>query len=1110
MIDTFDLLGPLPIGTTVLEASAGTGKTFTVGALVARYVAEGHCRLDEMLIITFGRAASQELRERVREQLVEASKWLRDPEHAPIDQQTLAAHLLAGSDDDRALRRRRITDALASFDSATIATTHQFCQVVLNSLGVAGDTDPHITLIEDLDELLVEVVDDIYLAWYGQLPDPPMTRDAMLALARKVFVDAHAEITPDTPPLGSASEERLRVAREVRQRMDHRKLQRGVMSFDDLLSRLARALDGVDSPAAERMAARWKVVLVDEFQDTDPVQWEVLQKAFGGRSTVVLIGDPKQAIYAFRGGDIESYLAAVESADDRRTLATNYRSDQPLVDALQVLTRGAALGHDSIVVQPVESARSGSRLSNAPVTAPIRLRVVDVEPLGDATLPSIGRIRERIADDLANDIAALLSSDATFGDEAPRPVGAGDVAILMHSLRQAAPIRAALEERGIPCVVADRASVLASEAAEHWLRLLEALDRQSPDRVRSVAVTPLFGRSATELVEGGDPLTDSLAEQVRDLLDLFRLRGIAAVHEALFNSGVAERVLRRPGGERLLTDLEHVGELLHDIAHGRGWGLPALLAWLREERRAALDFTGSTVTDRHRRLDTDAAAVQIVTIHASKGLQYPIVYLPHAFNRWIPDVESETALRHHVDGERCIDVGQPFEPAVVRRSRAEDAGEELRLTYVAMTRAQSQVVAWWGRGRDARNSGLSRLLLGRKPDEAQVPDALDTVPELDDALTRLGEWQRSGGLVVEHADSEYRAAPPVPVDTSALTTRPWSRTVDVEWRRTSYTGLLRAAEESGVTPISEPEVEGTIDETSPDELVVDATVVTQAPIAPMSELPAGAGFGSLIHAVLEHADPQANDLAAELHRVVSEQLRWWPVDATVDDLVEALLPVHDSPMGPMFDDRTLRDIGQADRLNELDFEIPLAGGDRRDGAVDVRLAVIADALRRHLPADDVLAGYADHLSGPLAEQALRGYLGGSIDAVMRIGTGDDQRFVVVDYKTNRLGVPEQPITALDYTPENMAASMEHAHYPLQALLYSVVVHRYLRWRVPGYDPARHLGGVAYLYVRGMVGSDTPMVDGMRCGVFAWRPTAALITDLSDALGAIDRTAGGAS
>jgi len=272
--------------------------------------------------------------------------------------------------------------------------------------------------------------------------------------------------------------------------------------------------------------------------------------------------------------------------------------------------------------------------------------------------------------------------------------------------------------------------------------------------------------------------------------------------------------------------------------------------------------------------------------------------------------------------------------------------------------------------------------------------------------------------------------------------------------------------------------------------------------------------------VLEHADPEAPDLRDELRRVAAEQLPWWPVAATPDALADALVPVHQTPLGSLAPGRTLGGVPLRDRLRELEFEIPLAGGDRRGRrprGAEVRLRDLAPLLRAGLPGGDPLVDYADRLERPpLGDQPLRGYLSGSVDAVLRLpadgaggaDAGGGDRFVVVDYKTNLLGEPGAPVTAADYAPARLAEAMLHSHYPLQALLYSVVVHRYLRWRLPGYDPERQLGGVLYLYVRGMCGADAPLVGGEPCGVFSWRPPAALVEALSDLLDGGDDTASG--
>ena len=270
--------------------------------------------------------------------------------------------------------------------------------------------------------------------------------------------------------------------------------------------------------------------------------------------------------------------------------------------------------------------------------------------------------------------------------------------------------------------------------------------------------------------------------------------------------------------------------------------------------------------------------------------------------------------------------------------------------------------------------------------------------------------------------------------------------------------------------------------------------------SPMAELPTGAKFGTLVHAVLETADPFATDLATELESQIRVHSAWWPVDVASDVLAAAMVPLHDTPLGPLGGGLTLRQIGLRDRLRELDFEFPLAGGDLRSAAPDIRLADVGVLLRKHLPSDDSLASYADRLTGDaLGRQSLRGYLSGSVDAVLRIPDGSGHRYVVVDYKTNWLGDADRPLAAADYYRPRLVEAMLHSDYPLQALLYSVVLHRFLRWRVAGYEPTRHLGGVLYLFVRGMCGVDTPVVDGHPAGVFSWEPPASLVTVLSDLL-----------
>ncbi|HET8718996.1 MAG TPA: UvrD-helicase domain-containing protein [Nocardioidaceae bacterium] len=1157
---------PRPGATTLLEASAGTGKTWTIGALVTRYVAEGHATLDQLLVVTFGRAASQELRERVRSQLVAAERALADPDTtADSDGLDDVIALLLADPDQRQVRRRRLRDALAGFDAATIATTHQFCQMVLRSLGVAGDTDANATLVEDLDDLLAEVVDDLYLRRFADAPEqPPFSRADALALGRAAAGDPQARLEPSAPDTGSAGDgaspplpaQRVAFARDVRSELDRRKRRLGLLSYDDLLSQLAHALRQPDAPARHRMRQRWKVVLVDEFQDTDPVQWQVLDRAFSGHATMVLIGDPKQAIYAFRGGDVTTYLQAAATATSRQTLATNRRSDAALLSSLQAVLRGAALGDDQIVVGDVDAVHQGSRLERA--GAPFRLRVVRHEDLGrrPGARLAVKDVRSYVVEDVARDIKRLLTSGATWCGERLRP---RDVAVLAFRNDDLQAIQRALAAIGVPAVVAGSGSVFGTPAATEWLRLLEALEQpHRSGRVRSAALTSFLGHTAVELDEQGDALTDRVADKLRDWAELHATRGVAAVLEAAIDDGLYATVLARVDGERLLTDLRHIGQALHQVAVEERLGPVALLTWLRGQMA---EDKLEVASERTRRLDSDAAAVQLVTIHGSKGLEYPVVYVPTLWDRFpqkpkVPryhatDADAVEAVDPLAVGTRCIDVGSggPGWDRHLRQAMTEDDGESLRLLYVALTRARSQVVAWWAPApKNTPCSPLQRMLFGRLPGWSTVPAEM-ALHEPQRVHEILDHWQEIGGPCWEPAAAAALPAEALEEETRPLDARRFTRRVDTAWRRTSYTALSTPAvpgTAGGATSAaggaggagSEPE-ERPRDDDQPapsgsDEAVLvagggpgearaggeatgDVGLPSGAVLSPMAGLPVGATFGSLVHAVLELADPGAEDLRAELLTQVEEQRVRWPVDLDSGELADALLAVCHSPLGPLAAGTTLARVGRRDRLCELDFELPLSGGDLRDypglAATPVRLGDLAPLLRAHLPADDPVRPYADALDDPgLGDQDLRGYLTGSVDVVLRLGDGHGEgdgdgdgqpRYLVVDYKTNWLGAfPGEggpPLSSEDYRPAALAEAMAHSDYPLQALLYAVVLHRFLRWRQPGYDPDRHLGGVLYLYLRGMCGADTPLVDGRPCGVFSWRPPSALVVAVSDLL-----------
>jgi exodeoxyribonuclease V beta subunit len=1078
-VNAFDVCGPLPTGTTVLEASAGTGKTFTIAALTARYVAEGAAELSQIMLVTFGNAASRELRDRVRERLVSAERGLRDPAAARADERDPVLRLLADVPDDEVERRReRLARALAGFDAATIATTHSFCSQMLAGLGMAADADPSAVFVEDIDDLVREVVDDLYVRTFGSSADLPFLSHAeFLELGRRaVGSDRQATLWPSDGE-GPAARRR-RAAAAVRKEVEQRKRRLGLVDYDDWLSLLRDALtdDASGAVACERVASRFRVVMVDEFQDTDPVQWEILERAFHGRTTLVLIGDPKQAIYAFRGGDVTTYLTAAAEATTEATLGINWRSDAPLLGALDLLFGGAALGHERIVVRPVGSAHPEARLSGA--GAPLRLRRLGRAGHGRLWqgVPSVARLRDAVACDVAADVVDLLSGGAQHEGRAVQP---GDLAVLVRTNAQGHLVRGTLGRAGVPAVFAGGGSVFATPSAGSWLRLLEALEQpHRAGRVRSAALSVFLGYDDAALDAGGDDLADELGPRLRRWADLLADRGVAAFLETLTaERGLPERVLGLPDGERVLTDLRHIGQVLHAAAQRESLGLTALVEWLRR-RIAQAAVEGAD--ERSRRLESDAAAVQIMTVHVSKGLEFPVVYVPFGWDRWIPDTPQVLRL-HDDEGRRVLDVGGSSGAGyatALARHLAEESGEDLRLLYVALTRARCQVVAHWAPSGNTAAAPLNRLLFGAAGPGAE-PAARVLPPPDDDVAARLQALAAESAGGIDIADVAARPVPrwqpPRPAAPELSVSR-FTRTLDEEWRRTSYSALTREAHEQHLA--SEPDEPGTDDErdVAPPPLP-EATPADALP-SPLSALPGGAAFGTLVHAVLEDLDPAALD-----ERCAEAVARHLVPGVTAEALADGLRPVLGTPLGRT--GVTLGEIPAADRLAELDFELPLAGGD--DAVPHATLTDVAELLRRY----DLgpLAGYPDLLAG-LAPAALRGFLTGSIDAVLRL---PGPLFAVVDHKTNRLGA--EPLTTWHYRPSAMAEEMQRAHYVLQALLYCVALHRYLRWRLAGYDPDRHLGPVLYLFVRGMAGPGTP--EG--AGVFSWTPPPGLVPELSDLL-----------
>jgi exodeoxyribonuclease V beta subunit len=1206
-----------PLERSLIEASAGTGKTYTITTLFLRLLLQNGLPVGQILVVTFTNAATRELYDRIRTRLREA---LTAFEVEESDDAVLAALLL--DSDDKDLSRDRLKTALRDFDDAAIFTIHGVCQRILHEHAFESGTSFDAELTTSQESLLAEVVDDFFAqtlydaspALVRQMVDAGMTRQTLVALAKKGIADPTMPILPEPPApevieaslaafeaakaaaaaiwprdkarivqlivdarlnqnqyrptsveaaiqqmdqllrsdrqsgtslfkrfelftsaklagatkkggvtpahpffgacdallaAGVAAERDsggrlILLQRELitfaRREMPLRKDAAHLQSFDDLLHRLDAALAGPLGPAlATAVRGKYTAALIDEFQDTDPVQYRIFEAIYSGStaSPQFFIGDPKQAIYSFRGADVFAYLgAARHTRSDRRfTLGTSYRSDPGLVAAVNTLFARARAPFliEQIGFSPVLAAKT-TRMhrGEAPVT-PFRVLFY---PRKDAPLTK-GAANLALPTAIAADISRLLASGTTIQG---RPVSPGDIAILARTNHQAMAAQAALRELRIPCVLQGDASVFDSPEALEMEALLGALSAPSnAGAVRLALTTSVIGLRADEIeaLDRDDEAWDARAAQFQSWGARFRDHGfIAGFRRLLDELQVPSRLLAWTDGERRLTNLLHLAELLHVAQIREHLGPAGLLRWFASVRREqdARDQAGAEAAQM--RLESDDAAVKLVTIHKSKGLEYPIVYCPYLWDGKLLHASDQATPMFHEpppsgDPQRKLDLGSPDLARHVKLAEREAAAENLRLLYVALTRAKHQCTIVWGNVKEAETAALGYLL------HQEAGESVDLLDATTARLAALGDPEMladlealvgaSKGTITVETLSLDPGEPHTPLVEASpeLEFRPISRALEAFWRTSSFSGLIASGN-----------AETTTDEGRDRDGAVTADPFVDVPLAEVTssegegervrlhDFPRGARAGVMLHKVFEDIDfrgPEADIAAAAAASL--EQFQVAPGDVWRDPLGRAVLDALQTPLRAPGDDAlpplTLRDVPRDKRLNELEFIFPIGP---KSGAAELRLTPqrLGEVFAQH-PSAAVPASYVAALQR-LTFLPLQGFLRGFIDLVFEHGG----RYYVVDYKSNHLGA-----LPADYGDAALTEAMAHHHYFLQYHLYVVAVHRYLTARLPGYDYDAHFGGVFYLFVRGMAPG-----RGDNAGVFVDRPSPALVLGLA--------------
>lgn len=1154
---------------SLVEASAGTGKTYALAGMFARAVIVDRLRVPQVLAVTYTVAATQELHARVRLRLQQAlalaQQWqdgdddvrADDAPHTAMLRRLLHQALHGEPHESLPALRQRLARALGDMDLAAIATIHGFCQRVLrehalqtrqpllpSTLETANATTRERLAAELWRALSVDIdgadflrrrfgrLEALASALYDLLapepllpPSPPILDDPRPALvdtwqhlssmfakhgasARAAIKQAIADAVlkkneykpehvsslwhwldantqgptvpesahpklhkylpetlekgtykaktgqaPQSPLFAAISPcieameaveqwqqardlQHMHVLRTEAQRRDRqRKLAFNLRDHDDLIGDLHAAVE--DASSGERLAQalrrQFPCVLVDEFQDTDARQWDIFKRLFGDGS-LVLVGDPKQAIYRFRGGDVNTYVAAAETAQRSATLDRNFRSRPCLIAAVnhlfeqQMLSRDLlGEGIDFLATQPGSKATDADLLVEGHPAPALHFHVVPAtEEDKDWTKPrSISIAAALCADAIAKCLQQAGAGNAQRRDlhtDTLRPLQPRDVAVLVRDHHQATAIRHALSLRGVPAVASGKQSLYAGEEAQDLLALLLAVRSPGDDRrLRAALATVLLGWDAAGIVALDDD-GDALREWQQTLVawrSRWERHGPQAMLAEVLAANVA-RLLQREGGERRLTNTLQLAELQQASA-GRNLGTQGQVDALRD---AIIHADGGDETQQPR-LESDAGRVQILTLHKSKGLEFPLVYLPFVGIGRMQAVKG-MALYTDADGRRVRQwkTTQPFDALPWDEAKArhleEDAAEEMRLLYVGLTRASEAVWLCCGHLSQRHNASLHRLL--------------DSPAPLSELLAALGD---SATCDTGLQDETRIVRLPAPASDPAPQARIARRRLQRDWWIHSFSQLHRQQSQgTGVLVDARP---------ADDEVPLAITATPQRP-----RVFAGARFGNVLHHALEHVDfatwrdhvgalPPAGQATFLTDALASQGYAEKLHDAGIRELTPLVSQTLNATLP---EGARLCELAPEARIAELEFHLALRGASTE---------AMLDLLHRHA----LLPGRHDF--GVWTR--LSGLMNGKIDLTYRHAGC----VYVMDYKSNDLS---------DYDPASLSRTMTASEYDLQALLYTLAVHRWMQLRMgAGYDYERDFGGVRYVFCRGLDTAD---------------------------------------
>ena len=1196
-------LAAVPLdGINLIEASAGTGKTYTIASLFIRLIIEKRLNVNEILVVTFTRAATEELNARIRHKLKDAIMALSGSGGSDPDLARIIAQIRDKKDADR-----RLKAALRDFDEAAIHTIHGFCHQALQDNAFESGKLFDTELVREQESLVRQITDDFlrrliqqvspvfarYLAGRGNfntlfraLPrpensgrfleiippaqkiDPKRQEESYMRLyaeaqkawpaARKdaenllisfaglnrnryrltsipgllqeidtglagdpelllqseslikfttgylhestkkgftfpglLIFDMFEKLYAERDKLLASYEKyllnlKIEAAAYLQRELAIRKGNLKIQYYDDLLTNLHDALLADTAPQLiESIRKRFKAALIDEFQDTDPLQYEIFRTLFGHRGGLLfLIGDPKQAIYSFRGADIFAYMEAARQAQVRYTLRHNWRAEPNLIEAINELfsrTENPFVFDDIRFLPATPGDRGPERLTIDGNSEPqLQIWFIDGGGLQSSAIGKSGVInkepaRKLITNAVAGEIAGLLrrgqNRAAMIDDKA---VAAGDLAVLVRTNLDALTIKQALDKRGIPAVLFSIENVFESREAQELQLILEAISRPANEpALKASLTTDIMGMTGEEIyaLASNETAWAGWLTRFHDYNQTWNRHAFIRMFERfLIDEKVRPRLMGLPDGERRLTNLLHLAELLHHQDKQQPAGMTGLLKWLARNRQNP----GRRLEEYQLRLESDENAVKIVTIHKSKGLQYPIVFCPFAWSDSKLKENKRILFHDEASANRLtLDLGSPERDKNRARAEIELLAENMRLLYVAVTRAKNRCYLVWGKFNQAETSAPAYLFHSRPGGDRRniITDTEAAFKNLtdQDILNRLKEYETRAAGKIEIADmpqisgDSYRRPASTSLD---LSCRKFTGLIETDWKITSFSQLTSTRYYLAELPDRDYST-AIVDPALP----VVATISPDQKPAGIFGLPKGVKTGNLIHDIFENIDfadcgsPESIEL---INRKLGEHgfdLSYQPAIAEmVNKVVTIPLSIDDNRF-------KLAQVDRDHRLSELEFYFPLNKIDRE------KLKVI---IARHglAPAFNMDREYLERLRF----SPVRGFMKGFIDLIFQFG----DKFYIVDWKSNHLG--DRPEA---YSREKIAAVMQNSFYTLQYILYTVALDRYLQARIPGYSYDRNFGGVFYMFIKGIDPAVSP-----ENGIFGDKPAADFIRKLS--------------